>query len=403
LRRLLLALLILVAVVSGWLFFGRSAPPEVPFTRVIRETLVSTLITNGKVEPSQWMAVRAEREGVVERVQVDRGKPVVTGQLLVTLDARDSRNELASAEARISAIRAEMDMLNQGGKAPELAQIENGLTRARANLANAKREYETLKRLSEKQAATPAEVEVARKPMEAAELEIQSLDRQRSALVTQPDKAAAQARLREAEIAAEAARGRVESANIRSPMNGVVYQLDLRTGAYVRPGDLIANVGRLDDLRVVVYVDEPELGRVEKGMPVTITWDALPARKWEGTILRVPTQVTTLGTRQVGEVVAEIANPDQSLIPGTNINAEIRSKVVPNALTIPKEALRREGSQTGVFKLGAENRVSWQLVGTGAASITRVQVTSGLAEGDAVSLPVDRPLRNGNAVHPLFR
>ena len=63
-------------------------------------------------------------------------------------------------------------------------------------------------------------------------------------------------------------------------MAGVVYGREVRPGSYVNAGDLIANIGRMDRLRVRVYVDEPELGRVAEGQPVTITWDALPGRQW---------------------------------------------------------------------------------------------------------------------------
>ena len=61
-------------------------------------------------------------------------------------------------------------------------------------------------------------------------------------------------------------------------------------------GDLIANVGRMDQLPVRVFVDEPELGRVEVGQPVTITWDALPGRQWDGRVERKPASIQTLGS-----------------------------------------------------------------------------------------------------------
>lgn len=185
-------------------------------------------------------------------------------------------------------------------------------------------------------------------------------------------------------------------------MGGIVYALEVKPGSFVQPGDPIARVGKLDLLRVTLYVDEPELGRVEKGMPVTITWDALPGRTWTGKVESVPLQVVPIGTRQVGEVVCIIENPGLTLIPGTNINAEIRSRVVENALTVPKEALRREGTETGVFRL-ENNKVIWRPVRLGASSITRVQVTTGLADGDQVALPIDAPLKSGDAVRPVAR
>ncbi|MCL4402983.1 MAG: efflux RND transporter periplasmic adaptor subunit, partial [Acidobacteria bacterium] len=177
--------------------------------------------------------------------------------------------------------------------------------------------------------------------------------------------------------------------------------LAVRPGAYVDPGALIANVGRIDSLRVTVFVDEPELGSVAAGQPVSITWDALPGRNWEGTVERKPTEIQALGTRQVGEVVCTIGNPGGVLLPGTNVNAEIRTSVVPNALTIPKETLRRESSGVGVYVL-RDDVLAWQNVVTGTTSVTRVQVVRGLADGDSVALPTDRPLKAGMRVQPVY-
>jgi HlyD family secretion protein len=374
----------------------------VPFTKVTRETLVSTLSTNGKMEPVESAAVRSEGAGPIQAVHVERGQPVVKGQLLVTLSANQAQADLSSAQSRITQSRAELETLSRGGRASEQAEIENGLARARADLANAQREFETLRRLVEKKAATQAELNAAREAVERAELQIQALERRRGSLVTPPDKTAAQARLEEAQSSAAAAMRRIETAQIRSPMAGIVYHFDVKPGVYVNPGDLIAQVGRLNRLRVILYVDEPELGRVKKDMPVSITWDALPGRQWTGKVEKVPLQVVALGTRQIGEVICTIDNPDMTLIPGTNINAEIRSNVVNNALTLPKEAVRREANDTGVLKLEG-SKVIWQKVKLGVSSVTRVQILEGLSEGDAVALPVDRQLKSGDEVAAILQ
>ena len=394
-------LLIPLAAVVAWLSLRGSAPVETAFTKVTRETLISTLSTNGKLEPIEYASIRSESAGSIERIHVERGHDVTKGQLLVTLDAAAARSDLARAEAQISSARADLETLTQGGRAPERAEIESGLARARAELATAKRELESAQRLQSKNAGTQAEVVAARDAVQKAELQITSLDRRRESLVTAPDRTAGEARVREAQTAAQAALQRISLSQIRSPMSGNLYRLEVRSGAYLQPGDLVAEVGILDRLHVRVYVDEPELGRVEKGLPLTITWDALPGKQWKGIVETVPTQVVTLGTRQVGEVICTIENPGNALIPGTNINAEIRSREVANAITIPKEVLRREGNVVGVYKLQGE-RLLWQPVKTGVASVTRVQVLSGLTEGEAVALPVDRVMKNGEAVKPVF-
>ena len=165
-------------------------------------------------------------------------------------------------------------------------------------------------------------------------------------------------------------------------------------------GEVIAYIGRLNRVHVTVYVDEPDLGRVAKGMPTAITWDAIPGRVWKGTVDRTPTQVVALGTRQVGEVVCLIENPDMDLLPGTNVNAEIRSETVDHAVTIPKEAVRREGGQTGVFLLQGD-KLAWRKITQGVNNTTRTQVSE-LHEGDAVALPTEKPLKADMQVRAVF-
>jgi HlyD family secretion protein len=401
-RALLIVVPILLAfAVALWL--RGSEPPEVPFAPVTRETIVSTLSTNGKVEPVEWAVVRAESAGIVDRVHVERGQTVSKGQLLASLNIAEAQAELASAQSRITQARAELEVLSSGGRAPERAEIESGLARARADLANSRKEVEALRRLVEKGAATRAELQNAEQTVTRAELQIQSLERRRGALVSQPDRSAAEARLQESQAAVAAAAQRIAQSQVRSPMAGVLYSFELRPGAYLNPGEEIGRVGRLNRLRVIIYVDEPELGRVQQGMPVTITWDAMPDREWKGDVEKVPTQVVPLGTRQVGEVLATIDNPELNLIPGTNVNATIRSESVENALTVPKEAIRRQGESTGVFKLQGDNTVVWQPVQVGASSVTRSQITSGLTPGDKVALALDASLNTGQTVQPTTR
>jgi HlyD family secretion protein len=398
-RILLLSLLIPVVAVAWWAYQRKSEPPVVPFAAVRRETLTSTLTTNGKVEPIEWQAVRAGIAGVVDRVPVSEGAQVRTGDTLAVLSVTGLQSELRAAEARVAEARAELSRLERGGPATELAQIQGSLARARNEREVAQREYESLNRLAAKQAATRAEVDAARNRVRAAELEIESLERRRTALAASGDKGAAEARLREAEAAAEAARIRIGNSVVRSPMDGAIYELSARPGSYLNAGDLVANVGRLEMARVRVYVDEPELGRVQVGQPVTITWDALPGRTWQGTVERKPSSVQEMGTRHVGEVLCTIDNAGLQLVPGTNVNAEIRTNVVAGALTIPKEALRRDARGTGVYAL-QDGALAWRPVTLGASSVTRAQIVSGLKEGENVALSTDVPLEPGKRVTP---
>ncbi|MBL0161101.1 MAG: efflux RND transporter periplasmic adaptor subunit [Bryobacterales bacterium] len=399
-KRTLLILALLVAVsVAVFLATRRSAPPDSPFAKAKTETLVSVLSTNGKTEPVEWAPVHAERAGRISRIAVTRGQSVAAGTVLALLEDGATAAMLASAQARLEQARAEVATLERGGRAAELADIETTLQRIAAERAAAQRELAALERLVAKQAAPRAELDIAKDRL--AQLDAQATAQQirRKALVGQGDLTVAQARVRDAEAAIAQARRQMELASIRAPRAGVVYDLPAREGAWLEAGGLVARIGEMARLRVTVYIDEPDLGRVKKGLPVTVTWDALQGREWLGVVDQVPAQVIALGTRQVGEVVTVADNPKLDLPPGANINARIRAQVVEGALTIPKAALRRENGELGVFVLQS-GRVAWRPVQVGISSETRAEIRSGLKSGDLVALPSDRSLAVGQELTP---
>lgn len=398
-KKLLLLLLIVAAGVIVWGVLRKSQPPKINVATARRQTLVSTLPTNGKVEPFEWQAVRAETSGVAAKVEVREGQTVSRGQTMATLSEPTLAADVEAAQAKVAEARAALAGLEAGGRPADLSDIENKLARAHYDLQQATSEYNSLRRLAEKDAATRVDVQAAHDRVRQAEIEIDGLEKRRGALVAKPDIAAAQARLRDAETALSLAQERQALSLVRAPISGTVYGLAVQPGAYLTEGGLIANVGQLDRVRVRVYVDEPELGRVVVGQPVTIRWQALPGKEWDGVVERKPAAIQALGSRQVGEVVCTIANPGHKLIPGTNVDAEIRTAVAENALVIPREGLRHDGS--GDYVLVVKDGVlERRPVKTGASSATLVQITSGLADGDLAALPSDIPLKAGDRVAP---
>ena len=76
--------------------------------------------------------------------------------------------------------------------------------------------------------------------------------------------------------------------------------------------------------------------------------------------------------------------------------------VAEHALAIPKEAIRRQGSETGVLLL-EQDRVVWRKVNLGISSYTKSQILSGLSEGDAAALPSEKQIQSGSRVQPVFQ
>jgi HlyD family secretion protein len=385
-----LLLLLPALLLLWWGLSRRDSAALVHFSPVSKTTIESTVSTNGKAEPAQWAAARSLTAGAVKSVYVKRGDIVTDGETLVSMDMSLAQAELAGAVARKQEAQAEAASVIQGGKAATVASLADSLNAAKAAQDVAQRNYDSLARLLPQHAATQLQVDEAKDALERAKLQLASIQNQRRTLVTTSDKSAALARVGDADAAVALASRRLHFGVIRSPMNGTLYQFDLRTGAYLQPGDLVGLVGTLERMKVTVYVDEPDLGRVALGMPVIITWDAQPGKQWRGTVDRLPTEVVALGTRTVGEVTTLVDNPNHDLLPGVSVNVTVVSKVVKDATSIPKAALRTMHGQDGVYKLDGD-RIDWTAVKTGASDINNVEILSGLSGSDKVADGVVEP------------
>jgi HlyD family secretion protein len=181
-------------------------------------------------------------------------------------------------------------------------------------------------------------------------------------------------------------------------VDGTLYNLPVKAGDYVKVGDLLAEMADLHQVRVRAFIDEPELGTLEPGQPVKITWDALPSRSWPGKTEIIPKQVVARGSRSVGELLCSVQNDNLELLPNTNVNVRIHSHERLNVLAVPRGAVELEGGQRYVFvvKNGiGKSVVEKRAIQVGIADATNYEVISGLNQGEVVALPGDSDLRDG--------
>lgn len=400
----LLVLLGLAIIAGGgaWLATRKAAPPEIPVERARRETLVSLLNTNGKVEPWEWRQVTAPREGRIAKVLVIQGQEVKTGLPLIQVEMPSAEADLSTAQANLAQTQAELAQIKLGGKAADLAEIDAGAAKAKLERESAEREVASLERLFGMKAATRDELDASRDRLKRAVGEIAGLRMKRISLAPVQDRGAAEARVNEAQAALTLIKTRNAQATIRAPHSGVVYELPVHAGAWINAGDPVARIGSLERMKVLIYVDEPDLGKVRMGLPVSLTWDALPGREWDGSIGALPSQVIQLGSRQVGEVTVQVQSPRRDLPPGANIDARLKAEVVAGALTISKGSLRRENGAFGAFVLEGR-KLAWRHVDVGVSSESRAEIRSGLREREVVVLPTDHPLASGLEIVPVYR
>jgi HlyD family secretion protein len=175
-----------------------------------------------------------------------------------------------------------------------------------------------------------------------------------------------------------------------------VYSVPVKEGAFVQGGELLLQEANLSTVLVRAFVDEPDVGRLQVGQKVEITWDAVPGRVWNGSVNTVPATVKLRGNRNVGETTCLIDNNDLRLLPNINVGVTIVTAQHNDVLTLQRDALRMDDSRPYVFRIEGD-RLHQQTVSFSLQNLTRVEITSGLSDGDRVALPADeqKPLVDG--------
>jgi HlyD family secretion protein len=208
-KKLWLVLLVVVLLlVLWWLVDRRESTPNVHFAEAKRTAIASTILTNGKVEPLQFAAARAEIAGVVQKIAVERGQDVKTRQTLIALDGSTERAAYDSALAQVQQAKANVSIVEQGGKAAELSQSASDLRNAQLALKEAERTLASTQRLYNQKAATEQEVLSAQDSVQRARLKVDAVQSQRKTFVSTEDRSVSEAKLKDARAALELAQHR---------------------------------------------------------------------------------------------------------------------------------------------------------------------------------------------------
>jgi membrane fusion protein, multidrug efflux system len=314
---------------------GRGGKPEaalpVKTEPVIRGEVTSYVETHARLEAERWVEVVARVQGLAVRLQIEEGDRVQEGQILLNLEKKELQLQLEQAKV-----------------ASHQAQSMFDRTRA----------------LQERRMVSQQEFETASNQLENTEVA-----------------------LREVQL-------RLEYADIRAPIDGVVMQRHVEQGELVRTNQVLFAIADLEPLQARIRVPEKRMSQVQVGQEARITVDPVPERVFPATVRMISPGVDPA----TGTVKVTLAVPSGGVLrPGMFSTVRIITDSRADALVIPKKALLLETDEDDVFAVrdGKAQRVRIEL---GYTDGDRVQVVSGLGEGDAVITVGHEGLKENAAV-----
>ncbi|MFC1681036.1 efflux RND transporter periplasmic adaptor subunit, partial [Pseudomonadota bacterium] len=189
--------------------------------------------------------------------------------------------------------------------------------------------------------------------------------------------------LSENQISALEKRGRAEQRiHVSADLDGVVSQLNVRQGMYVKPATEVMSIGSLESVWVIAEVFERQASWVQPGQKVVMTVSAMPGRVWEGKVDYLY-PVLDSKTRTL-RVRVRFPNMDGILKPNMFAELIVYAEVSDHALSIPAESLIRGERYDRVVVQLAEGAFKTVIVRAGHEGGGRVQILDGLSAEDKV-------------------
>ena len=353
-------------------------------------------------------------------------------QAVTSASLSDTQTEaqVAQAKAALDAAKAHLQMLKKGARSQELATAENAVASAKANFENAKinlermrdlyaqgalskqqmdlvqmqydvasAQYDTAKQQLSlvKAGAREEEIEAAQKQADQAEeaLRIAKANRAQNAL-REEDIKSAKAGVAQAEAALAYARQQLANACIRTPIAGTVSKRLTEPGQMANPGVPLIEVVALDTIYFEATVSEIDIGKVKIGQPVEVTVDALPSRKFRGSVQKI--LPTADPKSRHFTVRIEVFNRTGDLRPGMFARGGIEVARHEDTVIIPKDALISNGRGRAVYAV-ISSTARLRPVMTGFETREEAEALSGVSAGDILVVVGQDKLADGVKVN----
>lgn len=386
--------LVFLLVVMGMLLFtggakaNRTDTPSVPTVAVMvvtRSPLENSLRLSGEFRPYQEVDVHAKVAGYIQHIYVDVGDKVREGQTLAVLEIPELNAEVVGAQADIQRSK------------DAIRRAEHDLQRAESSYSAAHAAYTRLKQASTAQPGLIAEQELDDALARDKEGEAQVGSGQAALSESQSQLRVAQAN-QQHYAALEA------YARITAPFSGVITKRYADTGSLIQAGTSsntqampVVRLAQWSRLRLVLPVPESAVPGMHLGDTVNVSVPSLN-RVLLGKIARFADALSDETRTMHTEI--DVENPDGTVVNGMYAETDLQLKRPKNALTVPIQAIRRNGEGGEVLVVRPDGTVEQRTVKLGAEGNDRIEIVSGLSEGDRVIVGNLSEFQPGERVNP---
>lgn len=355
--------ILLLAVIGGAVFFvyqrnqtssqDVAAGISVTVEEVTVRDITPLTLSSGTIIYGDVRRLRPDITAQAEFVAVEEGDLVSQDQLLVELDTDDYETEYEGAEVAVSLQRLAVE-------------------RARLNISQTQDQLERQRELVSRNVVGRDTVDSIERQLAFARLDLRTAEQQ----------------LKQSETQLRAIQDKLDRAEIRAPIAGIVSALDIKEGemAVGSTGPAIISIADPGDVQAEVQVNEAKIGNVEVGQEVDVYAVAYPETPMRGIVEHIATSARSSAGRSSLTFTVKIRIEDDAgltIKPGMSCRAEIKGNTRAGVVSVPSMAVQINEGQTIVWVVN-DGVVERREVSLGEPDLNYQEVVSGLAAGERV-------------------
>jgi RND family efflux transporter MFP subunit len=360
--------------------------PIVPVTKATRSDLLQELVLTAEFIPYQDVDLMAKVAGYIRAIRVDIGDHVHQGELLATLEVPEMQNEMVKAAAASKA--AQSDVIT----------ARNDLARAKAAYEIAHLSFTRIQDVSKKEPGL-----VPQQDVDVAHSHDLEADAQLS--TAQSTLQSAEERAKEAMAQQELLKTMFQYTQITAPFAGVITKRYANTGSMIQAGISsqtqsmpVVRLAQDDLLRLILPVPVTAVPQIHVGQTVDVTVNTL-GKTFPGKVTRFADSINT-STRTMDTEV-DVPNPKRAIVPGMYAEVRLRLADRKAVLSLPLDAVEGLGTESQhAYQVDSEDVVHIIPVKVGIDTPTRVEIVSGVREGETFVVGRHTGITDGEKVRP---
>ncbi len=384
--RMLLSGLLAITILSCGKKEEGAKPETIPIVKGVRgEVLKATTVGDfyeaiGTVRSKFTSVLSSRVTGNILALHVREGDSVKAGQLLLEIDNRQLQTQLEKARAGLLEVQDMEEEIERN-----IQSAESAKTAAEAEQILARATYNRYRALLEKKSVSQQEFEQMEARFRARTAEWEKAQAQIKSFLARREQVRAKMEQAKAEIST--AQIYLSYARIQSPINGIVAVKQTEVGALATPGVPLLTIEDNSHYRLEVAVEEARIGKIRLGDSVRVRIDAFGSTEWKGTVAEI-SPASDPGSRSVMVKIDLTPIGKKKSTPPF-----LRSGLFGTAwflsgertlVAIPAKAILPRGQLQGVYVVDAANIAHLRLIQVGRSYGERVEVLSGLREGEQI-------------------